>query len=387
MRAASRCARSSSTAPGPAGLLDAVRHLTLLQIDPVAAIAPSADLVAWSRLGSAYSPAELDAALENRTLLELRAMIRPAEDLALYRADMAALGVGRARRIRPAGGRFNRDWVRANDACRRDILDRLGVVGAAVVPRASRHLHGAVAVDGLDQQPQRHQAAGLHGVARRGRRRGTPRRRSAVGPGQRGSTPMTRSSPRTRRCASATSGGCAPWASPAPAVRNARSSRPTWARSASRPWSRGSRARGGLTRPSSASRSRGARRCCLPSTGSSTTASAPSSCLSSTTSWRCTSPSAKRRWGYFALPILYGDRLVGKLDADGRPPVRRPAGPRHPPGRAVHQGRDRGRRSRDQRSGPLARPGARATRLRPSPSPAACRPYQIGIYYPRLLFS
>ena len=26
-------------------------------------------------------------------------------------------------------------------------------------------------------------------------------------------------------------------------------------------------------------------------------------------------PAAQRRWGYFALPILHGDRLIGKLDA------------------------------------------------------------------------
>ncbi|MGA3154876.1 MAG: DNA glycosylase AlkZ-like family protein [Streptosporangiaceae bacterium] len=112
----------------PSGLLDVVHRLTLLQIDLTAAIAPNAHLVAWSRLGSAYAPAELDAALAGRALLELRAMIRPSEDLALYRADMA--GWERAGRGELAGWRASyRDWVRANDACRRDILDRLGSSG------------------------------------------------------------------------------------------------------------------------------------------------------------------------------------------------------------------------------------------------------------------
>lgn len=54
----------------PSSLHELVRQLTLLQIDPTAAIAPNADLVAWSRLGSAYSPGELVSALEDRTLLE-----------------------------------------------------------------------------------------------------------------------------------------------------------------------------------------------------------------------------------------------------------------------------------------------------------------------------
>jgi uncharacterized protein YcaQ len=125
----------------PTGLLDLVRHLTLLQIDPIAAIAPNADLVAWSRLGSSYLPAELDSALGDRTLLELRAMIRPSRDLALYRADMAHWDS--AERGELPGWRASlRDWVRANDACRLDILDRLAASG----PLPSRELPDTCAV-------------------------------------------------------------------------------------------------------------------------------------------------------------------------------------------------------------------------------------------------
>jgi uncharacterized protein len=114
--------------PRPTELLDVVRQLTLLQIDPTAVIAPSADLVAWSRLGSSYSPAQLDTALADRTLLELRAMIRPSEDLALYRADMANWESAERGEL-PGWRASRRDWVRANDACRRDILDRLSSSG------------------------------------------------------------------------------------------------------------------------------------------------------------------------------------------------------------------------------------------------------------------
>jgi uncharacterized protein len=108
----------------PDGLLDLVHGLTLLQYDQTAAVAPSAHLVAWSRLGPAYSPADLTDALAARELLELRGLIRPAADLPLHRAEMEAV------RARP------RDWVRANDACRRDILRRLTAEG----PKAAREL-------------------------------------------------------------------------------------------------------------------------------------------------------------------------------------------------------------------------------------------------------
>jgi len=56
-------------APRPTELLAVVQQLTLLQLDPTAVVAPSADLVAWSRLGSVYQPAQLQQALEkDRTL-------------------------------------------------------------------------------------------------------------------------------------------------------------------------------------------------------------------------------------------------------------------------------------------------------------------------------
>jgi hypothetical protein len=78
------------TARRPQDLVELVEHLTLLQIDPTAAVAPNADLVARSRLGYDYDPAELVTALEERRLVELPGLVRPAGDVALFRAETAA---------------------------------------------------------------------------------------------------------------------------------------------------------------------------------------------------------------------------------------------------------------------------------------------------------
>jgi hypothetical protein len=77
--------------PRPTDLVEVVQRLTLLQIDPTAAIAPSADLVVWSRIGSSYRPEHLRQALEqDRTLYEHDALVRPMSDLSLHRAAMDA---------------------------------------------------------------------------------------------------------------------------------------------------------------------------------------------------------------------------------------------------------------------------------------------------------
>ena len=105
----------------PTDLMETVRRLTVLQFDQTAAVAPNADLVTWSRLGSSrLARDELADALAEQRVIELRGMIRPAEDIALYRAEMAAFP-GTDEGWRAANGR----WVEANDEGRRDILDRL----------------------------------------------------------------------------------------------------------------------------------------------------------------------------------------------------------------------------------------------------------------------
>ena len=63
------------TADRPTDLVELVRHLTYLQDDPTAAVAPSAQVVAWSRIGAAYRRSELDEAVAVGHLIDLQQLL------------------------------------------------------------------------------------------------------------------------------------------------------------------------------------------------------------------------------------------------------------------------------------------------------------------------
>jgi hypothetical protein len=101
-------------------VLDVVRRIGSLQLDPTARVAPSHLLVLWSRLG-AYDPAELDRLLwADRLLFEWRAFIYPIEDLSLYRSRMRRFPIGDYARPR-----LIREWLNVNDSFRQYVLGEL----------------------------------------------------------------------------------------------------------------------------------------------------------------------------------------------------------------------------------------------------------------------
>ena len=106
----------------PDDLLDAARRLTMLPLDQTRAVAPAAELVLWSRLGHDHRPGDLGDAVASQRVVEVAGALRSIDDVALYRAEMAAW---------PTPGRWKEwhhrlsDWMQANEACRRDVLERL----------------------------------------------------------------------------------------------------------------------------------------------------------------------------------------------------------------------------------------------------------------------
>jgi uncharacterized protein len=103
------------------GVLDTVRRLGFLQIDPISTVAPPQHLVLWSRLG-AFDVGELDRLLwKDRKLFEYDAFIYPVEDLPLVRARMAR----RRRANKLARDKWVREFLRENARFRRHVLREL----------------------------------------------------------------------------------------------------------------------------------------------------------------------------------------------------------------------------------------------------------------------
>ncbi len=102
-------------------LLDTVRRLGYLQIDPISTVAPPQYLVPWSRLGP-YDRAELDRLLwEERTLFEWNAFIWPIEDLPLVRARMRK----RARSAHYKHEQWSREFLKTHAGFKRWLLREL----------------------------------------------------------------------------------------------------------------------------------------------------------------------------------------------------------------------------------------------------------------------
>jgi uncharacterized protein YcaQ len=118
------------------GVLQTVRRLGFLQIDPISTVAPPQRLVLWSRLGP-YDPGELDRLLwKERKLFEWSAFIWPIEDFPLIRARM------RRRRGTYTYEKRGAEFLRTNARFKRHLLRELETRG----PLPSREIEADLMV-------------------------------------------------------------------------------------------------------------------------------------------------------------------------------------------------------------------------------------------------
>ena len=106
--------------PRPTDLLEVIRHQGFLQLDPTAAVARTEHLVAWSRLGRSFDPADLARLLAERKVFEHRAYVHPIEDCPLLRPLMETW----VERMRGYGKRVTQ-WMDENAEFRDHVLATL----------------------------------------------------------------------------------------------------------------------------------------------------------------------------------------------------------------------------------------------------------------------
>jgi uncharacterized protein YcaQ len=116
----------------PRGVVEAVEGLGRVQVDPTSVVDRAERLVLWSRIG-AYDRDELRRALEAppRQLFEYAAFLIPVTEMALHQPVMR-----RYPRPEYTRGRYIREWLDDNATFRRYVLDELRARG----PLRSRDL-------------------------------------------------------------------------------------------------------------------------------------------------------------------------------------------------------------------------------------------------------
>jgi uncharacterized protein YcaQ len=105
----------------PGDVVEVADELGAIKIDPTATIAPAEHTILWSRIGSAYDPIQLSKAVEHdRLLFEFDGAFRPMSLLPLMLPTMR----------RWPRRESNIAWLKANDRFRTDVLKRLRAEGA-----------------------------------------------------------------------------------------------------------------------------------------------------------------------------------------------------------------------------------------------------------------
>ena len=123
----------------PGDVVGVAEQLGQIKIDPVAAIAPAEHTILWSRIGSTYETVQLSKAVElDRLLFEYDGTFRPISMLPLI------LPVMRQWPQRQS----TRDWLDANARFRADVLDRLRAEGPLLASQIPDTAQVARAPDG-----------------------------------------------------------------------------------------------------------------------------------------------------------------------------------------------------------------------------------------------
>lgn len=117
-------------------LLTTAGRLGGLLVDTTDAVAPHVDLVLWSRLGPAFHRADLEDARAGRDLVEINGWLRPASEVGLYLAELASW----PGEDPPAWRRQSAAWLDANRACAEEVLQALrseGPLPAKALPNCA----------------------------------------------------------------------------------------------------------------------------------------------------------------------------------------------------------------------------------------------------------